>query len=119
MRGFRLCVDMGLLLWDGFWWTRMTRRFSPKRDLLRWDKERSLAYIILHAPCGVVRVAVPTAPDGKSADKTRPVEFVSVPSFATAVDVPVAVPAGLGWPQLPKGLGEVTVSIAYGGAFYA
>lgn len=62
----------------------------------------------LQCPCGLVRVAVDVAetPDGFMSGAAR---FVSVPSFAFALDAEVEVP----------GFGPVLLDIGYGGAFYA
>jgi trans-L-3-hydroxyproline dehydratase len=89
----------------------------PKRSSLSWDRDRAIASVNLHAPCGIVKIFVPTTPDGRNADKHRHVEFVSVPSFATAIDVHVPISSTERWLQLPGDC--VKVSIAYGGAFYA
>ncbi|MCV6588759.1 MAG: proline racemase family protein [Marinobacterium sp.] len=59
----------------------------------------------LECPCGLVEVNVETAADGS----TGQVSFDSVASFAYALDQTVDVP----------GLGEVTLDISYGGAYYA
>ncbi|XP_069552729.1 trans-L-3-hydroxyproline dehydratase [Brachyistius frenatus] len=58
----------------------------------------------IHCPCGLVKAFVEY-----SEGKTGGVRFLSVPAFAFATDVTVAV----------DGFGEVTVDISYGGAFYA
>lgn len=58
----------------------------------------------IHCPCGLVKAFVEY-----SNGKTGGVRFHSVPAFAFATDVIVAVP----------GYDEVTVDISYGGAFYA
>lgn len=62
----------------------------------------------LQCPCGLVRVAVDVTetPEGFVSGA---VSFVSVPSFAFALDREVAVP----------GFGAVRLDIGYGGAFYA
>jgi trans-L-3-hydroxyproline dehydratase len=51
-----------------------------------------MAYINLHAPCGIVKVSVPTTADGKRSDRSRPVSFLSVPSFVTGIDIPIPIP---------------------------
>jgi trans-L-3-hydroxyproline dehydratase len=58
----------------------------------------------IQCPCGLVRARV-AIEDGRAGA----VKFESVPAFAFALDVPVAVP----------GHGTVSVDIGYGGAFYA
>jgi proline racemase len=60
--------------------------------------------LVLEAPAGLVRVTADCR-DGRC----RRVTFENVPSFAMALDAPVAVP----------GLGEIRVDLAYGGAFCA
>ncbi|SMF26657.1 proline racemase family protein [Pseudogulbenkiania subflava] len=63
-----------------------------------------LTRVGIECPCGLVEAFVEIK-DGK----TGTVQFESVPAFAFALDLPVTVP----------GVGEVTVDIGYGGAFYA
>jgi trans-L-3-hydroxyproline dehydratase len=46
------------------------------------------------------------------------VSFLSVPSFATAVEIPVFVPSANRWPELGD-RHNVIIDIAYGGIFYA
>jgi proline racemase len=60
--------------------------------------------LVLEAPAGLVRVTADCR-DGRC----ERVTFENVPSFATHLDAPVAVP----------GLGELRVDVAYGGAFCA
>ena len=60
--------------------------------------------LVLEAPAGLVRVTADCR-DGRC----ERVTFENVPSFAPALDAPVAVP----------GLGELQVDLAYGGAFCA
>jgi len=62
----------------------------------------------IQCPCGLVRVRVEVK-DTAAGFATGEVSFESVPCFAFALDRRVAVP----------GLGEVTLDIGYGGAFYA
>ena len=59
---------------------------------------------MLEAPAGLVRVTADCR-DGRC----ERITFENVPSFATHLDAPVAVP----------GLGELRVDVAYGGAFCA
>lgn len=63
-----------------------------------------LTRVGIECPCGLVEAYVEVR-EGK----TGAVYFDSVPAFAFALDLPVKVP----------GVGEVTVDIGYGGAFYA
>ncbi|KAG9220829.1 hypothetical protein CCMSSC00406_0002571 [Pleurotus cornucopiae] len=74
--------------------------------------------IRLHAPCGVVEVTVRVTPQGR-ADVTRPVTFLSVPSFVGGTDMSVEIPAEKMWTQLKEsGRQHVKVAVAFGGAFY-
>lgn len=88
----------------------------PRRRELVVDNGARTVVVRLHAPCGLVEVTVPVKEDGKSSDSTRPVSFVSVPSFATGSDVVVEIPNELRWKEL-EGQESVRVSFAYGGAF--
>jgi proline racemase len=72
----------------------------PKRESLRFDPSTGITVVRLHAPCGVVRISVPTKADGRSADPGRPVSFISTPAFASAVDVKVDIPSEKRWPEL-------------------
>lgn len=88
----------------------------PRRKLLRYDAETQTTSIKLHVPCGVVDVSVPTLPTGKS-DPSRPVSFISVPSFATGISVTVPLPEENRWPEL-RGRDSITADFCYGGAYY-
>lgn len=85
----------------------------PRREHVLYDQVTSITELRLHAPCGVVRVKVPTR-QGKS-DPNHPVGFFSVPSFVTGTEVKVAIPKEIQW----GGVSQVQVDVAYGGAFYA
>ncbi|KAJ7196843.1 proline racemase [Mycena pura] len=90
----------------------------PRRNALVYDAEAGTTALRLHAPCGVIHVQVPTD-DGHS-DASRPVSFLGVPSFTTARNLVVVIPPAVQWPRFrAQQLSEVTVDIAYGGAFYA
>ncbi|EXJ60615.1 hypothetical protein A1O7_04768 [Cladophialophora yegresii CBS 114405] len=92
----------------------------PRRNDIIWDRESLIADLNIHAPCGLLRLRVPVSPDGRASDPSKPVSFVSVPSFATGLQVPISI--GHPWPQLEqKDVPEasVLVDFAYGGAFYA
>ena len=94
----------------------------PRRDRLVYDAGKRETHLRLHAPCGIVRVTVPTTLESGRArsDASRPVTFISVPSFASARDVVVEVPDVDRWPALgTNGPAQVRVDVAYGGAFYA
>ncbi|KDQ27847.1 hypothetical protein PLEOSDRAFT_51003 [Pleurotus ostreatus PC15] len=72
----------------------------------------------LHAPCGIVEITVPVTPQGR-ADATRPVTFLSVPSFVGGTDISVHIPADKMWKQIREsGRQHVKVAVAFGGAFY-
>lgn len=88
----------------------------PQRRQLKFDPASGTTRLNLHAPCGIVEVTVPTLPSGKS-DPSRPVSFVSVPSFATAISLKVPLPEAYRWPEL-EGRVSVTADFAYGGAYY-
>ncbi|KAH8659969.1 putative proline racemase [Xylariales sp. PMI_506] len=89
----------------------------PQRNNVRFDATTSTTSISLHTPCGINRLFVPTLPDGSKSDPTKPVSFLSVPSFAGALDLVVEIPEPKRWPQL-KGRPSVTVDLSYGGAWY-
>jgi proline racemase len=90
----------------------------PKRNELKIDLKSQQVEVKLHAPCGLVRVTVPTSADGKESDPSRPVTFVSTPAYAAAIGLEVPIPENLRWPQL-AGQDSITLDISYGGAFYA
>jgi trans-L-3-hydroxyproline dehydratase len=87
-----------------------------RRRMLKYDAETQTTFIKLHVPCGVVDVSVPTLASGKS-DPSRPVSFISVPSFATGISVTVHLPEQNRWPEL-GGRDSITADFCYGGAFY-
>lgn len=90
------------------------------RGRLRYDATSQSIEIRLHAPCGVVCVTCPTLNEGSTSDPSRPVSYLSVPSFATAIDVTVTIPPELQWPTLKECERDtIMVDFAYGGAFYA
>lgn len=93
----------------------------PRRGQVHFDEEKAECRLRLHAPCGVVDVTVPSIREGERvrSDPERKVQFVSVESFAAAVDLEVEVPEGLRWQEL-RGVGKSAVKfdVAYGGAFY-
>ncbi|KAI0745317.1 hypothetical protein C8Q76DRAFT_607008 [Earliella scabrosa] len=93
----------------------------PRRKQLTFDENKRECKLRLHAPCGVVNVTVPSVRKGNifQSDPEREVQFVSVRSFAAAIDVAVEVPEELQWPELrSSGRRTVKVDLAYGGAFY-
>ncbi|KAK5008593.1 hypothetical protein LTR28_003767 [Elasticomyces elasticus] len=89
----------------------------PKRAKLRHNPDSRTTELNLHTPCGIVAVIVPTVADGSRSDPAKPVSFISVPSFATGVQVEVPLPAEYRWPQLGART-SVLADFAYGGAFY-
>ncbi|KAF8891645.1 hypothetical protein BD779DRAFT_1696027 [Infundibulicybe gibba] len=90
----------------------------PRREELVYSPTTGITEIRLHAPCGVVQVSVPTT-NGRS-DGSKPVSFLSVPSFPVAIALKVEIPVEKRWGMLQQGgRSEVEVDIAYGGAFYA
>ena len=98
-------------------------------DDLKTDvDDETKVYVQLHVPCGVVQITVPIVrlPSVGSlnrwkTDMTRPTSYLSVPSFATGRSVKIRMPpmnsTRLRWPEL-ESREEVTVDIAYGGAWY-
>ncbi|KAH7410714.1 putative proline racemase [Cadophora sp. MPI-SDFR-AT-0126] len=89
----------------------------PKRDDLVYDEVEKATTINLHAPCGVVKITVPTKENGYRSDSTRQVSFVSVPSFAAGIQINVPIPKNLRWPQLDTRT-SLIADISYGGTFY-
>lgn len=71
----------------------------------------------LHAPCGLVRISVPTT-DGLKSDPERPVTFLSTPAYAMPKPIEVQIPDEVKWPELGN-KGSITLDISYGGTFYA
>lgn len=74
-----------------------------------FDQDKKEAEVRLHAPCGLVKVTVPILQSqGRwMTDVNRPISYLSVPSYATAISLP-----------FKYGDNTVNVDIAYGGAFY-
>lgn len=93
----------------------------PRRHELHFDQGTRTVELRLHLPCGLVRVSVPAIQTGDTSssfrtDTSRPITYLSVPSFATAISIPIPVPPSLRWPELSSS--SVTASVAFGGAFY-
>lgn len=89
---------------------------------LEVDWNRKEVGVSLHVPCGLVHVTVPIVgiddgSNGYRTDPTRPISYLSVPSYATGIWVTVRIPPHLAWPELGD-RDSVVVDIAYGGAFY-
>jgi len=103
-------------------------RLFPRRNQLEVSDDGTTTKIRLHAPCGVVHISVPTIANESGrllSDGTKPVSFLSVPSFVSRNSLAVDVPAELAWRQLrlrgdvtEKDTYTVTVDVCYGGAFY-
>ncbi|KAH9937731.1 Diaminopimelate epimerase-like protein [Amylocystis lapponica] len=95
----------------------------PRRGQLRYDREKGETEVRLHAPCGVVEIAVPTVESESGvvrSDASRRVRFVSVESFVSARDVEVEIAEGERWARLKEaGRSRVRVDVVFGGAFYA
>ncbi|KAG4439679.1 hypothetical protein IFR05_004816 [Cadophora sp. M221] len=89
----------------------------PKRNELVNDEVTQTTRINLHAPCGIVRITVPTKENGYISDPSRQISFISVPSFATGIQIHVLIPEALRWPQLGSRT-SLVVDISYGGTFY-
>lgn len=90
----------------------------PRRLELGVESSTQTVAVDIHAPCGVVRVSVPTTPDGSRSDPSRPVGFVSTPAFASALQLQIPIPAEIRWPELGW-KDSIRVDVSYGGAFYA
>ncbi|KAF7618712.1 putative proline racemase [Aspergillus flavus] len=90
----------------------------PRRETLKFDADSQTVKLNLHAPCGLIRVTVPTTPDGKKSDPSRSVSFLSVPSFAPAVQLRIPIPSEVRWPELGA-RDSIVLDLSYGGAYYA
>lgn len=90
----------------------------PRRLELGVDSAMQTVAVDIHAPCGVVRVSVPTTPDGSRSDPSRLVGFVSTPAFSSALQLQIPIPAEIRWPELGW-KDSIRVDVSYGGAFYA
>lgn len=89
----------------------------PGGRKLKYDPETESVSVRLHAPCGVVHIAVPTLEGGLRTDSSRPVSFVSVSVFATGLNVTINIDPEFRWPQLGQ-RSSVTADFSYGGSFY-
>lgn len=90
----------------------------PRRNELSVDTMTNEVAVNIHAPCGLVRVTVPTTPDGRKSDPSRPVSFLSTPAYAAAIDLTIPIPRDVAWPELGDRQ-SIKLDISYGGAFYA
>lgn len=90
----------------------------PKRNELEFNPTTCEVVVNIHAPCGLVRVSVPTTADGQESDPSRPVSFLSTPAFAAGIDLEIPIPKEVRWPELGDRK-SITLDISYGGAYYA
>lgn len=90
----------------------------PRRNDLKPDLAAREVKVNIHAPCGLVRVTVPTLEDGQKSDPSRPVTFLSTPAYCAATNLQVPIPPEVRWPELGDKT-SIEVDISYGGAFYA
>ncbi|VUC32032.1 unnamed protein product [Clonostachys rosea] len=88
----------------------------PKRHLVKFDPVKQESKLVLHTLGGLVEATVPTTPDGRRSDPSRPVSFVALPAYAMATDLEVSIPPECRWPELGS-RASVSVSIAYCSAF--
>ena len=88
-----------------------------KKTKLEHDPTIKTSLLYLHAPCGLLEVTVPTNAAGTASDPSRPVSFITVPSFATGINIQIPIPDAFRWPQLHDDQ-RVTADFSYGGAFY-
>ncbi|KAH6879905.1 putative proline racemase [Thelonectria olida] len=123
-------ADMGILFLTNDGYSNMCghatialgRFLVDTHDLEIFPKRKNLLvdgggiHIRLHVPCGVVHVMVQTLEDGRS-DPSKPVSFVSVPSFASGIKIPIHIPHDRRW-RVGKGINKINVDFAYGGAFF-
>jgi trans-L-3-hydroxyproline dehydratase len=87
-----------------------------RRSQLRFDAATNTTEINLHAPCGLIKITVPTTDGGLRSDASRPVTFNCVPSFAVGVNVGVHIPTSHRWAELQQD--TITINLSFGGAFY-
>lgn len=92
----------------------------PRRHELHFDTTSAAVEVRLHVPCGLVRITVPATGTAAAfrADPSRPITYLSVPSFAAGLNLSVPIPPSLRWPALPAATTSVPVDVTYGGAFY-
>ncbi|KAJ5461760.1 uncharacterized protein N7458_003312 [Penicillium daleae] len=90
----------------------------PKRKELEFNPTTCEVAVNIHAPCGLVRVTVPTTANGQESDPSRPVSFLSTPAFAAGIDLKIPIPKEVRWPELGD-RESITLDISYGGAYYA
>ncbi|KAL6241009.1 hypothetical protein RBB50_012104 [Rhinocladiella similis] len=88
----------------------------PRRKELRVDAKGSTTQFNIHAPTGILKLSVPTLPNGRS-DPSRPVSFVSVPCYASGISVQIPIKFSFRWPEL-EDRKSVKADFSYGGVFY-
>lgn len=89
----------------------------PNRQKLVFDPITQTIQVRLHAPCGLVTVKVPANKLGTKSDPSKPVSFLSTPSFAAAANMQIQLPVCVQWEEL-DGRSSIQFDIAYGGAYY-
>ncbi|KAI8251897.1 Trans-L-3-hydroxyproline dehydratase [Colletotrichum sp. SAR 10_77] len=91
----------------------------PRRKDLKFDNQANEVQVRLHVPAGIIQMKVPAVrADGSwRTDTSRPVTFLSIPTFAIATDLTFHIPENLRWAEM-NGRDSVTVDVGYGGAFY-
>lgn len=89
----------------------------PQRNQISHDPATKTAFLYLHAPCGLLKVTVPVIDDGSCSDPKRPVSFISVPSFATGLNISINVRRAPDWPAFAP-QEYITADFSYGGAFF-
>ncbi|KAF3395987.1 Trans-3-hydroxy-L-proline dehydratase [Penicillium rolfsii] len=90
----------------------------PQRNKLEFNPTTCEVVVNIHAPCGLVRVTVPTTSTGQESDPSRPVSFISTPAFAAAIDLAIPIPKNVQWPELGD-RESIKLDLSYGGAYYA
>lgn len=110
-----------------------TSIFPRRSRLVNVNKDSRVISLVIHAPCGLVKVSVPVVLEETStgsvenvsensvkSDPSRPVSFLSVPSFATGIDISADIPVAYIWREIASvSSKKVRFDIAFGGAFYA
>ena len=90
------------------------------RESLSYNETNTQVSLRIHVPCGLVHVTVPivdTDSGRRKLNTAHPISYLSVPSFATGIDVSIPIPQVLRWPELGN-RETIKVDVAYGGAFY-
>ncbi|EIW62826.1 Diaminopimelate epimerase-like protein, partial [Trametes versicolor FP-101664 SS1] len=120
--GYSTMCGHGTIALGRFLVDTQDKNVFPRRGQVHFDEEKAECRLRLHAPCGVVDVTIPSIRevDRVQSDPEREVQFVSVESFAAAVDLEVEdTKKELRWQELrDAGKSAVKFDVAYGGAFY-